>query len=68
MIKRALDLRKLIPPVLLIVALLTLGIDWRALPEVPGQVWHYLQLMFSEPDWSRLPRALAEMWRSIAMA
>lgn len=68
MIFKALDLRKLVPAVLLVLALMTLGIEWRALPEVPGQVWHYLQLMFSSPDWSRLPRAVAEMWRSIAMA
>src|SRR5699024_10921947 len=68
MILKDLDLRKLLPAALLILALMTLGIEWRALPEVPGQVWHYLQLMFSSPDWSRLPRAVAEMWRSIAMA
>lgn len=68
MILKDLDLRKLLPAALLILALMTLGIEWRALSEVPGQVWHYLQLMFSSPDWSRLPRAVAEMWRSIAMA
>lgn len=51
-----------------LVSIATLGISWRELPQVPGQVWHYLQLMFADPDWSRLPRALFEMWRSISMA
>lgn len=46
----------------------TLQINWRELPQLPGQVWHYLQLMFASPDWERLPRALFEMWRSISMA
>lgn len=51
-----------------LVSIATLGISWRELPQVPGQVWHYLQLMFADPDWSRLQRALFEMWRSISMA
>lgn len=54
-----------------LVVLLSLGtlqIEWRELPEVPGQVWHYLQLMFGPPSFEHLPRALTEMWRSISMA
>ena len=66
--KKILDLRVLIPFIVFVIALAGLGIDWRELPQVPGQVWHYLQLMFSSPDWEKFPRALAEMWRSIAMA
>ncbi|QYH20042.1 phosphonate ABC transporter, permease protein PhnE [Corynebacterium aquatimens] len=46
----------------------SLRITWSDLPQVPAQVWHYLKLMFEDPDWSRLPRALMEMWRSISMA
>jgi len=52
----------------ILIATGTLQISWNDLPAVPGQVWHYLQLMFAAPDWSRLPRALFEMWRSISMA
>lgn len=52
----------------ILIATGTLQISWSDLPAVPGQVWHYLQLMFASPDWSRLPRALFEMWRSISMA
>ena len=51
-----------------LVSLGTLDIKWRELPQVPGQIWHYLVLMFSDPDWSRLGRAVLEMWRSISMA
>lgn len=54
--------------IVILVATGTLDIQWRDLPEMPGQIWHYLQLMFTSPDWDRLPRALFEMWRSISMA
>lgn len=45
-----------------------LQITWSDLPALPGQVAEYLRLMFAAPDWSRLPRALLETWRSISMA
>ncbi|WP_293697071.1 phosphonate ABC transporter, permease protein PhnE [uncultured Agrococcus sp.] len=53
-----------------VVLVATAGLDiaWSELPELPGQVWHYLVLMFASPDWERLPRALFETWRSISMA
>ena len=35
-----------------LVSLGTLDIKWRELPQVPGQIWHYLVLMFSDPDLS----------------
>ncbi|HIY66674.1 MAG TPA: phosphonate ABC transporter, permease protein PhnE [Candidatus Agrococcus pullicola] len=54
--------------VLVLVATAGLDIAWSELPELPGQVWHYLVLMFASPDWERLPRALFETWRSISMA
>ena len=53
---------------LVLVATAGLDIAWSELPELPGQVWHYLVLMFASPDWERLPRALFETWRSISMA
>lgn len=53
---------------LVILSIATLNITWSELSQVPGQVWHYLRLMFAEPDWSKLDRALLEMWRSISMA
>lgn len=45
-----------------------LQIDWHDIPAIPGQVWHYLVLMFESPNWGKLPRALFETWRSISMA
>lgn len=52
----------------ILVAMGTLKISWRDLPQVPGQIWDFLVLMFAHPDWTRLCRALLEMWRSISMA
>ncbi|WP_402464840.1 phosphonate ABC transporter, permease protein PhnE [Isoptericola aurantiacus] len=46
----------------------TLDVDWSDLRELPAAVAEYGTLMFADPDWSRLPRALFEMWRSISMA
>lgn len=53
---------------LILVAAGGLKITWSDLPELPAQVWHYLTLMFAEPNWEKLPRALFETWRSISMA
>ncbi|WP_029149509.1 phosphonate ABC transporter, permease protein PhnE [Microbacterium indicum] len=45
-----------------------LGADWAKLLDLPRAAWEYAVLMFQSPDWSRLPRALFETWRSISMA
>ncbi|MDT0158698.1 phosphonate ABC transporter, permease protein PhnE [Microbacterium sp. ARD32] len=45
-----------------------LRISWEDVPKIPGNVLKYLLLMFSEPNWEKLPRALLEMWRSVSMA
>ena len=47
---------------------LALPIPWNELGSLPGQVAHYLGLMFAAPDWEMLPQALFETWRSISMA
>ncbi|GAB2469540.1 phosphonate ABC transporter, permease protein PhnE [Xylanimonas ulmi] len=49
-------------------AALHLRLDWSALPGLPSAVAHYLWLMFADPDWSRLPYALAQTWVSVQMA
>lgn len=54
--------------VIILAAATGLPIDWSDLGSVPGQVWHYSVLMFENPNWEKLPRALFEMWRSISMA
>lgn len=45
-----------------------LQINWSDLPSLPAQIAEYLRLMFAEPNWEKLPRALFETWRSISMA
>lgn len=45
-----------------------LPIDWSDLGAIPGEILHYGALMFADPNWEKLPRALFETWRSISMA
>ncbi len=45
-----------------------LPVAWGRLGELPGEILRYLWLMFSAPDWSKLPEALWQTWRSVAMA
>ncbi|WP_243229319.1 phosphonate ABC transporter, permease protein PhnE [Microbacterium sp. CIAB417] len=51
-----------------LVAAAGLPIPWGDLGALPGQIWHYLVLMFADPNWDMLPQALFETWRSISMA
>lgn len=52
----------------LLVSTVGLGIEWSEVWTMPSQMRLYLGLMFADPNWSRLPIALFEMWRSISMA
>ncbi|MDF2507850.1 MAG: phnE [Microbacterium sp.] len=45
-----------------------LPIPWSDLGALPGQIAHYLTLMFADPNGEKLPQALFETWRSISMA
>lgn len=54
--------------VIVLAATAGLNISWDEIGTIPGRVWHYLVLMFAEPNWDKLPRALFETWRSISMA
>ena len=45
-----------------------LPIDWSDVGAIPGELLHYGALMFADPNWEKLPRALFETWRSISMA
>lgn len=53
---------------IVIAATASLNIHWSDLPEVPERVAKYLGLMFADPNWEKLPRALFQTWRSISMA
>ncbi len=52
----------------LLVAFWDLDIPWSDLAALPADLVHYGRLMFADPDWSRLPEALLQTWRSVAMA
>ncbi|WP_236683573.1 phosphonate ABC transporter, permease protein PhnE [Demequina aurantiaca] len=54
--------------VLFIASFWGLDLEWAKLWELPSDVWHYFGLMFSDPDWSKLPEALFQTWRSVSMA
>ncbi|MDN5820629.1 MAG: phosphonate ABC transporter, permease protein PhnE [Brachybacterium sp.] len=54
--------------VIILIATAGLDIEWTELGDVPSRVVNYLQLMFADPNWDKLPRALFETWRSISMA
>jgi len=45
-----------------------LDVDWAGLLGLPAATWEYGALMFGDPTWDKLPRALFETWRSISMA
>lgn len=52
----------------ILVSAATLDAGWARLLDLPRASWEYAVLMFQNPDWSKLWRALFEMWRSISMA
>ena len=54
--------------VLLLAAFWDLGIEWGRLVDLPADLLHYGRLMFADPDWAKLPEALFQTWRSVAMA
>ncbi|WP_104200013.1 phosphonate ABC transporter, permease protein PhnE [Cryobacterium sp. Y29] len=46
----------------------SVDVNWARLADLPAQVMHYLWLMFSDPNWSKVPEALGQTWKSVAMA
>ena len=56
---------------ILVILALSFGyidVNFSALKQLPANIWHYLVLMFANPDWSKLGEALLQTWRSVAMA
>ncbi|MDN4476483.1 phosphonate ABC transporter, permease protein PhnE [Demequina sp. SYSU T00192] len=51
-----------------LVAFWGLDLEWDKLVDLPSDLVHYGTLMFSDPDWSMLPEALLQTWRSVSMA
>jgi phosphonate transport system permease protein len=54
--------------VVVVAAFWSVDIAWGRLADLPAEVVRYLWLMFSAPEWSKLPEALWQTWRSVAMA
>jgi phosphonate transport system permease protein len=54
--------------VVVVLAFWSVQIQWGRLADLPSEVVRYLWLMFSDPEWSKLPEALWQTWRSVAMA
>lgn len=54
--------------VVVLLAFWSVPITWTRLADLPSEVVRYLWLMFSGPEWSKLPEALWQTWRSVAMA
>lgn len=51
-----------------VLAFWSVDIAWDRLADLPSEIVRYLGLMFRDPEWSKLPEALAQTWRSVAMA
>ena len=54
--------------VIVVAAFWSVQIAWGRLADLPADIGRYLWLMFSAPEWSKLPEALWQTWRSIEMA
>ncbi|MGO1265512.1 MAG: phosphonate ABC transporter, permease protein PhnE [Microbacterium gubbeenense] len=66
--KTATTLWSVIVGLVILACLAFLDVDWRGLLDLPRSTWEYGVLMFADPTWDKLPRALFETWRSISMA
>jgi phosphonate transport system permease protein len=53
---------------LVVLAFWSAAVPWERLADLPGEFLRYLWLMFSQPNWEKLPDAMLQTWRSIAMA
>lgn len=53
---------------LVLASIVALPIDWSDVAALPAEIGRFAGLLFGDPDWDRLPRALFETWRSISMA
>lgn len=51
-----------------VLAFWSIEVNWARLADLPAEVGRYLWLMFSSPNWEKLPEALWQTWRSIEMA
>ncbi|MDQ1124657.1 phosphonate ABC transporter, permease protein PhnE [Microbacterium trichothecenolyticum] len=53
---------------IVVAAFWSADIGWSRLGDLPAEIVRYLGLMFAAPNWSKLPEALWQTWRSVEMA
>ncbi len=58
----------IIVTLIVVAAFWSININWARLGSLPAEILRYLWLMFSAPDWTKLPEALLQTWRSVEMA
>lgn len=51
-----------------VAAFWSVDVNWQRLADLPAEIVRYLGLMFSAPNWEKLPEALWQTWRSLEMA
>lgn len=51
-----------------VVAFWSIEVNWQRLGDLPSEIARYFGLMFSSPNWEKLPEALWQTWRSLEMA
>ncbi|WP_061962366.1 phosphonate ABC transporter, permease protein PhnE [Demequina flava] len=54
--------------IVVLVSFWGLDLEWSKIAQLPQDLVHYGRLMFSDPDWSMLPEAALQTWRSVSMA
>lgn len=54
--------------IVVVLAFWSIDIRWERILDLPAEIVRYAWLMFSSPDWSKLPEALLQTWRSVEMA
>jgi phosphonate transport system permease protein len=53
---------------IVVVAFWSVEVTWSRLLDLPAEIVRYVWLMFSNPNWEKLPEALLQTWRSVGMA
>lgn len=54
--------------VIVVLSFWSIDVRWERVLDLPSEIVRYAWLMFSAPDWSKLPEALWQTWRSVEMA
>jgi len=66
--RRILYLATAIVTAVVVASFWSVDVTWSRLIDLPAEIGRYLWLMFSNPTWEKLPEALSQTWKSVAMA